>query len=125
MDFSLSEEQVLLRDTAGKFASERYSFAARRASLASTEGYSRTLWREMAELGLTALNVPEAYGGLGAGPVETALVMEALGGALVVEPFLPSAVLATHLLARAPDNPASAALLPALATGTALIAPAS
>ena len=124
MDFSYSEEQALLRDMAGKLTSDRYGFEARRAILASPQGFSRALWAEMAELGLTALNVPEDCGGVGAGPVETALVMQAFGRALVVEPFAASAVLSSALLSLAPQGAARAALLPALAAGTSIIAPA-
>ena len=124
MNFSYSEEQALLRDMAGKLVADRYGFEARKTILAGSEGFSRALWDEIAELGLTALNVPEAFGGLGAGPVETALVMEAFGRALVVEPFLASAVLSSALLSLAPEGAARAALLPALASGKAIIASA-
>jgi alkylation response protein AidB-like acyl-CoA dehydrogenase len=124
MDFSYSEEQVLLRDMAGKLVADRYGFEARRAILKSEDGFSRALWSEMAELGLTGLNVPEAFGGLGAGPVETSLAMEAFGRALVVEPFLPSAVLSTALLTLAPETAPRAALLSALTSGKTIIASA-
>ena len=124
MDFSLSQEQALLRDMAGKFVAGRYGFEARKTILAGKDGFSRPLWQEMAELGLTGLNVPEAFGGLGAGPVETALVMEAFGRALVVEPFLASAVLSSALLSLAPQGVARDALLAQLASGKTIIASA-
>ena len=54
----------------------------------SKEGWSREVWGEIAGLGVTAINVPEEHGGLGGGPVETMLVMNALGEGLVLEPYL-------------------------------------
>src|SRR3990170_8452803 len=98
MDFNFSEEQQLLADTVQRFVRDNYSFEARRDILQSKPGWSRETWQAMAGLGLTALNVPEEYGGLGNGPVETMLVMNALGEGLVVEPYLAAAVLTPALL---------------------------
>ena len=77
MDFTLNEEQQMLADTMARFVQNEYEFEARRKRLA--EGPSDALARQMAELGLFALNVPEAHGGIGAGAVETLIVMEGLG----------------------------------------------
>ena len=124
MDFSYTEEQILLRDMAGKFAGERYGFAARQKIAAMPHGFSPAIWREMAELGLTALIVPETCDGLGAGPAETALVMEAFGRTLVLEPFLASAIVSTALLAQAGHDAARTTLLSGMAAGTIILAPA-
>ena len=124
MDFSFSEEHILLRDMAAKFVADRYDFAARQKIVASREGLSRAVWNEMAGVGLMGLNVPEACGGLGVGPVETALVMESLGRALVVEPFLASAVIGSALLTLAPAGATRDALLGGLAEGKLILAPA-
>jgi hypothetical protein len=121
MDFNFTDEQQLLADTVRRFARESYSFEARREILRSGDGWSREVWSELANLGLTALNVPEQYGGLGAGPVETMLVMNALGEALVLEPFLASAVLTPALLASLKDEKASAELLPDIASGERIV----
>jgi len=121
MDFNFTEEQQLLTDTVKRFAREHYSFETRRNILESPAGWSRELWQELAGLGLTALNVPEHYGGLGAGPVDTLLVMNALGAALVVEPYLGAAVLAPNLIARLGDEAAAAALLPGIAAGERIV----
>ena len=96
MDLSLSEEQRLLGDAAGRFIAGRYSFEQRRAILQIAEGFSRDIWREFADLGWLGLSVPEEFGGLGAGAVETGIVMEALGRALVVEPYLATAVISAR-----------------------------
>ncbi|MDY0066557.1 MAG: acyl-CoA dehydrogenase family protein, partial [Steroidobacteraceae bacterium] len=87
MDFKFSEEQRLLADTVQRFLREHYSFEKRRAILDSREGWSREIWRTLAGLGVTGVNIPEAHGGLGGGPVETMLVMNALGEALLLEPY--------------------------------------
>lgn len=121
MDFNFTEEQQLLADTARRFVREHYSFEARRDILGSKDGWSRLLWQELAGLGVTALNVPEQHGGLGAGPVDTMLVMNALGEALVLEPYLAGAVIAPTLLAHIGDEKAASALLPAIASGERIV----
>ena len=122
MDLSLSEEQRLLGESAGRFIAGRYSFEQRRAILQSAEGFSRDIWREFADLGWLGLSVPEEFGGLGAGAVETGIVMEALGKALVVEPYLASAVIAPQLIAALGSPEQKAELLPRLAEGKLLVA---
>ena len=103
MNFLYTEEQQMLADTVARFAQAEYGFEARRkrldASRRQAPGYSDALWTQLAELGLFALNVPETHGGIGAGPVETMIVMEALGRGLVLEPFLATGVIAPRLIA--------------------------
>src|SRR4029453_10656444 len=115
MDFNFTDEQQLLADTVRRFVRQHYSFEARREILKSQDGWSRDLWQQLAGLGLTALNVPEEHGGLGAGPVDTMLVMNALGEGLVLEPFLSAAVITPAFLNRSGDEKAAAGLLPAIA----------
>jgi alkylation response protein AidB-like acyl-CoA dehydrogenase len=121
MNFNFTDEQQLLSDTVQRFVREHYSFETRREILRSPDAWSRDKWQELAGLGLTALNVPEAYGGMGAGPIETMLAMNALGAGLVLEPFLASAVLAPALLTRLDNTPASAELLPLIASGERIV----
>ena len=75
MDFSLSEEQQLLKDSVDRFVREEYEFDKRRALIASDDGYSDDNWAKMAELGWLGASLPEEYGGYGGGPVETMVVM--------------------------------------------------
>jgi alkylation response protein AidB-like acyl-CoA dehydrogenase len=121
MDFNFTEEQQLLADTVQRFVREQYSFEERRDILQSSAGWSRKVWQELASLGLTALNVPEAHGGLNAGPVDTMLVMNKLGEGLLLEPFLGAAVLTPALLTRLHDEQAAADLLPAIASGERIV----
>ncbi|MET0536223.1 MAG: acyl-CoA dehydrogenase family protein [Steroidobacter sp.] len=121
MDFNFSEEQQLLADTVQRFVRDTYSFETRREILRSKAGWSRESWQALAGLGLTALNVPEEHGGLGSGPVETMLVMNALGEGLVVEPFLAAAILTPVLLTRLGDKAAAEQLLPDIASGEKIV----
>lgn len=121
MDFNFTEEQQLLADTVKRFVREDYTFEQRREILKSPEGWSREVWGKLAELGLTALNVPEAHGGLNAGPVDTMLVMNALGEGLVVEPFLSAAVLTPALLARLGDDKTAAELFEGIVSGERIV----
>jgi alkylation response protein AidB-like acyl-CoA dehydrogenase len=121
MDFNFSEEQQLLADTVQRFVREHYAFEKRRTILTSPEGWSREMWNEIAGLGVAAINIPEEHGGLGGGPVETMLVMNALGEGLILEPYLGAAVLAPALLARLNDAAASAELLAAIAAGERIV----
>ena len=117
MDFSLNEEQRILKDSADRFVREHCSFDRRRALVSDEPGYSEENWRRMAELGWLGACVPEVCGGIGGGPVETMLLMEAFGAGLVPEPYFPSVVLGGNLVATAGSKAQKQALLPALAAG--------
>ena len=117
MNFSLGEEQRLLRDSAERFVRETCALDRRRALVAGEPGYSERTWRQMAELGWLGVNVPEPYGGTGGGPVETMVLMEAFGAGLLLEPYLPSVVLGGNLVAMAGSEAQKQAILPPLAAG--------
>ena len=122
MDFSFSEEQQMLRDTTERFIATRYGFEARQAIRDSEEGWSPAIWKELAELGLLALLVPEADGGIGADPVAAMLVMRAMGAGLLLEPYLSSAVVATAAVVAAPPSARRSELLAALGEGRCIAA---
>jgi len=117
MDFDLSDEQRLVKDSVERLLADRYAFAQRRGYLAEPDGWSRALWRQYAELGLLGLPFAEEYGGFGGGAVETMLVMEAFGQTLVLEPYLASVVLCGAVLRLAGSNAQKTRLLPVLAEG--------
>ena len=121
MDFNFSEEQRQLQDTIERFVRNDYGFEKRRAIAASAEGFSRQAWQGLADLGVLAINVPEEHGGLGFGPVETMLAMQASAPSLPCEPLLSSAVIATALVRDFGDDGAQAELLPALASGERIV----
>lgn len=118
MDFDLSDEQKLLKDSVERWAADRYGDLGRiNASRAAPHGFSAATWRELADLGLLGLPFAEADGGFGGGPVETMVTMEALGRALAPEPYLSSVILAGGAVAMAGSESQRQELLPALASG--------
>jgi len=124
MHFNLSDEQGALRDMVQRFLAQEYGFDARRKILRSADGWSREIWTKLGEMGLLALQVPEEHGGMAPAPAETMLTMTAMGKALVVEPYLSSAILGTALV-RSLGSPAQQAeLLPAMAEGARIAVPA-
>jgi alkylation response protein AidB-like acyl-CoA dehydrogenase len=120
MNFEFSDEQQQLHETVNRYLTEQYTFEKFKAINASPDGWDKTAWAGLAELGVLALNVPAAQGGLGYGPLETLSVMGACGRSLLLEPFLSSAVIATAVLRSFPDDAAAAELLTKMAGGTAI-----
>jgi pimeloyl-CoA dehydrogenase small subunit len=117
MDFDLTEEQRLLRDSVDRLLADHYSFEKRKAHLAEPEGWSRDLWAQYAELGLLGLPFAEEHGGFGGGGIETMLVMQAFGRVLALEPYLATVVLAGTALRLAANAAQQSALLPQIAEG--------
>lgn len=99
MDFDLTEEQRLLKESVDRLMAGAYGdFEKRRGYQEEAKGYSPKLWTQYAEMGLLGLPFPEAQGGFGGGPLETMIVMEAVGRGLAVEPYLTSVVIGGGLL---------------------------
>ena len=119
MDFDFSDDQEQLRDAVRKWVDKGYNFERHRA-IARAGGFSRDAYRELAELGLCGLYVPEAHGGLGMGPVEGMVVMEELGRGIVLEPLAQTLIAAAVLAAYAPA-PVAAAGLPGIASGESIV----
>ena len=122
MDFQLSDEQQQLRDSLARFVQKDYAFEKRKAILKSKDGYSREAWQQLADMGLTAIGLPEAHGGLPGNAVDTMVVMEVLGRGLVVEPYVATVVLGAGLVARAGSEAQQQAILPGVAEGSRLLA---
>jgi pimeloyl-CoA dehydrogenase small subunit len=122
MDFSFTDEQRLLKESVERLLTDRYGFEARQCFMDERAGWSRTLWRSYAELGLLGLPFAEKHGGIGGGPVETMIVMEAFGRALALEPFFATVVLAGGLLRLGAGEAMRAALIPKIAHGDLLLA---
>ena len=122
MDFSLAEERRLLQDTLKRFLANEYAFDKRRARASSPEGFSRDTWKQLAELGLLGLTMPDADGGMGGDAFDTMIVMEAFGRSLVVEPYLSTVVLGAGILAQAGSESQRGEWLPAVAAGEKLLA---
>jgi alkylation response protein AidB-like acyl-CoA dehydrogenase len=122
MDFNLSKEQELLRDGLAKFLSVRYGLEKSRAAAKTGIGWQPDIWRGLAtELGILGATLPEDLGGIGGGPIELMVITEALGHALVIEPYVDTVVVAGGLLRRA-GNPAATSLLQEIIAGSAIVA---
>ncbi|MFF0496161.1 acyl-CoA dehydrogenase family protein [Nocardia aobensis] len=102
MDFEFTAEQQLLRDTVTEFLAARYDLEKSRAAARVGAGHQPEIWRGFAEeVGILGASLPESVGGFDGGAIETMIIAEALGGALVVEPYVDTAVLGGGLLRRA------------------------
>lgn len=122
MDFALNDEQRLLQRSVERLFSDHYAFAARQRYAQEPGGYSRALWVRYAELGLLGLAFDEEHGGSAGGPVETMIVMEQIGRALALEPYLATVVLASGLLRLGGTDALRAKLLPQVAAGDLILA---
>ena len=122
MDFTYDDEQVALRDATRTLLAKTYSdYEARRRTVREDPGFDREVWGRMAEMGLLGLLFDEADGGVGAGPVEAAIVAQEIGRVLAPEPYLTSMV-AGSLVAAVGSPTQRAALIGDLAEGSSLVA---
>jgi pimeloyl-CoA dehydrogenase small subunit len=122
MDFDLSEEQRLLKESVDGLLGDSYDFEARKKYMAEKGGWSKAVWNKLAEQGLLGLPFSEDDGGFGAGAVETMIVMEALGKALVVEPYLATVVIGGGFLRRGGSAEQKAAHIPSIIDGSKTLA---
>ncbi|WP_298243290.1 acyl-CoA dehydrogenase [uncultured Bradyrhizobium sp.] len=122
MDLTLSDEQKLLRESAERFVAGSYNADHRRKMANDPLGFSPAVWKQFAELGWLALPIPEEFDGLGGGPVEIAILMEAFGRGLVSEPYLATVVLGAALIDRCGSTAQKQASLPKVADGTLKLA---
>ena len=117
MDFEYSDEQRLLSETLRKFLSTGYSFDARSKIVASPSGVSEDVWATLAEMGVLGVPFDAEHGGFGGSTVDMMVVMEALGEALVVEPYLATVGLGGRFLTRGGSAEQQSRILPALIQG--------
>ena len=117
MDFDLSDEQRLLKDSVDRLVADHYQFEQRKKYIAEPDGWSAAVWRQYAELGLLGLPFAEAYGGFGGGPIETMIVMEAFGRGLVLEPYFATVILGGGLIRRGASAAQQQELLPLVMQG--------
>jgi pimeloyl-CoA dehydrogenase small subunit len=117
MDFDLTEDQRLLKESVDRLIADQYSFAQRKGYAAEAPGWSAKMWAQYAEMGLLGLPFEETLGGFGGGPVETMIVMETFGRGLVLEPFFATVILGGGLLRRAGSAALQGALIPQITAG--------
>jgi len=117
MDFDLSEDQRLLKDSVDRLVADQYQFEQRKKYIREPAGYSPAMWNQITDMGLLGLPFEETLGGFNGGAVETAIVMEAFGRGLVLEPFFATVILGGGLLRRAAPASVIGALAPKVAAG--------
>ncbi|MFC0284487.1 acyl-CoA dehydrogenase family protein [Camelimonas abortus] len=122
MDFDLSEEQRLLKDSVERLVADHYDFEARKRHIAGPKGYSDEIWSRFAELGILGLPFAEEDGGFGGGGVDTMIVMEALGRGLVVEPYLATVVMGGGAVRRGGSPEQKQRVVPSIADGSLKLA---
>lgn len=117
MDFSNTEEQQMLQESVQKFVHKSYDFATRNQIIASEKGFSQENWDLFAELGWLTVPFKEDDGGFGGSAVDLAVMMEEFGKAMLVEPFLATAVLAGSVISEQGSAEQKAELLPKIMEG--------
>ncbi len=120
MDFDLSDEQRMLKESVGKLLDDHYSFEQRKTYIKTDDGWSRELWQKYAELGLLGATFENKYGGYGGGPVEIMILMEAFGKALVLEPYFATVILFGGCVRIAGSEAQKVSVLPDIAEGRLL-----
>jgi len=118
MNFAFSEEQRDLAESARSYLEDRASSEAVRRAMESESGWDLDVWKEIgADLGWTAVHIPEACGGLGLGQVELAALLEAMGERLLCSPFFATLALGANALLVAGDEAQQQHWLPRIAEG--------
>jgi alkylation response protein AidB-like acyl-CoA dehydrogenase len=118
MDFSFTEEQEALRESAQAFLKDNSSSEQVRRAMQTEDGFDAATWQRIsAEMGWAAITIPEQYGGLGLTQIELVALIETMGGALLCSPFFASVCLAANALVIGGSEQQKQDLLPSLAAG--------
>ena len=117
MDFSLSEEQRMLKDSAARFVKKECQFKQRREQMRSPLGYCDEQWAQMAELGWLCIPFNEKYDGLGGSLVDVMVLLEELGKGLMVEPWLSTVILGGRLVEMLGTEQQKREVIPAVCGG--------
>jgi alkylation response protein AidB-like acyl-CoA dehydrogenase len=120
MDFNLTSEQEALADSVARFTARDYTFEARRKLIETGTGLDPAHWQTFAELGWLGAGLGEDAGGYGGGPVENMIILEGFGRALVLEPFLPVALVAAQTLTALPPSTLREMLIAEVVAGEAV-----
>lgn len=121
MDFNFTETQSMLRDTLRRYLADSYDFDSRQAMLRMDGGRDPGIWKALAtEIGILGAALPEQHGGFGGGPVDSMVLMEELGRAIAVEPYVSTVVIGGNALV-ATGGAHADALVPAIIGGEAVV----
>lgn len=124
MDLKLNDEQLMLRDALRKMLADQSSIKVVRQMEGDPIGYPASLWKLLAEMGITGLTVADEYGGAGLGTLDLAVAFEELGRALCPAPLLETSVISAGIIALAGSDVQKRQWLPRIAAGEAVLTPA-
>src|SRR5438132_4902692 len=117
MNFDLSDEQRLLKESVDRLILDRYGFEDRRAYQRESRGYSEEMWSRYANMWLLALPFEEEHGGYGGNAIDAMVVAEALGKGLILEPYFATVILAGGVVRHGGSETQKRELIPAIAEG--------
>jgi alkylation response protein AidB-like acyl-CoA dehydrogenase len=117
MNFNLSEEQTMIRESIVRFVQENYELEQRNKVVANQHGYSAKHWQQFAELGWLSIPFDEEFGGFGGGPADTMVIMQEIGRGIIAEPYLPTILLFGQLVQAGASDELKKELLPQLIGG--------
>jgi alkylation response protein AidB-like acyl-CoA dehydrogenase len=118
VNFDISSEQQILRDSVDRFVQDHYELDKRQLLVLTEQGFSNENWQTMAELGWLGVSIPEAHGGFGGNQIDTMILMEAFGKGLVLEPFFASTVLGAKAIADGGNEELKTQMLPGVVDGS-------
>jgi hypothetical protein len=124
MDLDFSEEQHLVRDMSRAMLAEHCPVEVVRQMEDDPKGYPDALWKQVSELGLAGIRIPEEHGGSGQSLLDAALVYEEFGRAMAPTPHFVSCVLSAGILLTAGSDEQKTAWLERIAHGEAILTPA-
>ncbi|MBW2390199.1 MAG: acyl-CoA dehydrogenase family protein, partial [Deltaproteobacteria bacterium] len=122
MDIKLSEEQVQLKDSARKFMEDECNGEFVREMEKSELGYTKKMWKQMAEMGWLGMSLPEDCGGLELGTVDLVILAKELGRNICPSPFLSTVVIGGEAIARAGSQEQRQSYIPKIIDGELIIA---
>ncbi len=122
MDFNFSDEQTMVRDSVARYLADTYDFETRMKTVQGEAGWNPAVWKAFAEeLGILGASFSEAHGGLGGGAIDNMVIMEEIGKALVIEPYLSTVVIGGGFL-KAAGGALADTVIPQIIAGEAIIA---
>ena len=122
MNFALSDEQMMLRDSVRSFLEDKAPLTRVRELMETESGFDSELWSEMAAMGWQSMAIPEAYGGAGYSSFELGIILEEMGRMMTPGPFFSSVLLGANTVLLAGTDEQKQQLLPGIATGERRVA---
>ena len=117
MNFDYNEEQTLLDNMVTSFVRDNYDWDTRCSIVKTESGWKEENWKQFAELGLLGVPFDQTYGGLGGQATDVMIVMEQFGKGLVVEPYMPSIILAGGLISKLGSDKQKDTIIPEIISG--------